>query len=89
MEEITESQKIYIVLVTDKHEAISKVISSSVDELTAHNNFLDAIESHKKENSLVCHVVNKQLAIISKRVIGWVSSSSEVISVIQLLSFDL
>jgi hypothetical protein len=89
MEETIESQKIYIVLVTDKNEAISKVISSSVDELTAYNMFLDTIESHKKENNLVCHVVNKQLAIISKRLVGWVTSTSEVMSVIQLLSFEL
>ena len=89
MEETIESQKIYIVLVTDKREAISKVISSSVDELTAYNMFLDTIESHKKDNSFVCHVVNKNLAIISKRLVGWITSSHDILSVIQLLSFDL
>jgi hypothetical protein len=89
-DEIVDFQTIYIVLLTDKREAISKVLYSSTDELNANNKFLNAVEERKKEDSaLSCYIVNKGLAVISRKAVGWVSSSNEILSVIQLLSFDL
>lgn len=77
----------YIITQTNFGDSITKIVDVKYDLLEATSSFVILIDSLTKDNHTVIFVSKTQAHIV-KHNIGWISSSKDIIYVIQMLDYD-